>query len=128
MTLTIDGREVRVEDGTTILEAARGLGIKIPTLCHVDEVEPSASCFLCAVEVDGRATLAPSCAMPAAEGMVVHTHSDTVRESRKMALELLFSDHVGDCIGPCQTGCPARLDIPGFISIMSDDERRAAEV
>jgi len=127
--LTIDGRDVRVEEGTTILDAARALGIRVPTLCHVEEVEPSASCFLCAVEIEGRTTLAPSCAMPAAEGMVVHTNSDTVRSSRRMALELLFSDHVGDCIGPCRTGCPARLDIPGFIGLVTaDDTRRAAEV
>ena len=129
VTLTIDGRETSVAEGTTILEAARGLGIRIPTLCHVEGFPPSASCFLCAVQIDGRATLAPSCAMPAADGMVVHTDSDDVRASRKMALELLLSDHVGDCIGPCRTGCPARLDIPGFISLMTaGDYRRAAEV
>jgi formate dehydrogenase major subunit len=129
VTLTIDGREVSVEHGTTILDAARAIGIRIPTLCHVDGIEPSASCFLCAVEVEGRSTLAPSCAMPATHGMVIQTQSETVRDSRRMALELLFSDHVGDCVGPCRTGCPARLDIPGFITLLTeDDERRAAEV
>jgi formate dehydrogenase major subunit len=129
VTLTIDNWKVCVKDGTTILDAARGLGLRLPTLCHVEALEPSASCFLCAVQIEGRATLSPSCAMPVAEGMVVHTNSDDVRASRKMALELLFSDHVGDCIGPCRTGCPARLDIPGFISLLSDGAyRRSAEV
>jgi formate dehydrogenase major subunit len=129
VTLTIDGRTASVEPGTTILAAARSLGIRIPTLCHVEEFLPSASCFLCAVEIEGRAALSPSCAMPVADGMVVHTDSDEVRTSRKMALELLFSDHVGDCIGPCRTGCPARLDIPGFITLLADGEgRRSAEV
>ena len=129
VTLTIDGRETRVPAGTTILDAARRIGIAVPTLCHVEGFEPSASCFLCAVEIDGRAALAPSCAMPVAEGMVVRTNSDHVRASRKMALELLFSDHVGDCVGPCRTGCPARLDIPGFITLMTGgDLRRSAEV
>ena len=113
VTLKIDGWEVSVGEGTTILEAARRLAIRIPTLCHVENFPPSASCFLCAVEIEGRAILSPSCAMPVSEGIVVHTDSDEVRASRKMALELLLSDHVGDCVGPCRTGCPARLDIPG---------------
>ncbi len=129
MTITIDGRDVSVDPGTTILEAARRLGIRIPTLCHVDGFGPSASCFLCAVQVEGRATLSPSCAMPVANGMVVHTNSDDVRASRKMALELLLSDHAGDCVGPCMTGCPARFDIPGFLThVAAGDDRRSAEI
>ena len=129
ITLTIDGREVAVEPGTTVLAAARGLGIRIPTLCHVDGFPPSSSCFLCAVQVEGRATLSPSCAMPVANGMVVHTDTQDIRASRKMALELLLSDHAGDCIGPCQTGCPARFDIPGFLTRVADgDDRRSAEI
>lgn len=127
--VTIDGREISVADGTTILEAARRLGIRIPTLCHVENFPPSASCFLCAVQVRGRETLVPSCAIPAAEGMVVSTDTDEVRASRKMVLELLLSDHAGDCIGPCRTGCPARFDIPGFLTHLSGrDLRRSAEV
>jgi len=127
--LTINGRRTTVEAGTTILAAARAIGVRIPTLCHVDGFPPSSSCFLCAVQVEGKATLSPSCAMPAADGMVVHTDTDAIRASRKMALELLLSDHAGDCIGPCQTGCPARFDIPGFLTMMADGEnRRGAEV
>jgi len=127
--LTIDGREACVEVGTTILDAARRLRIRIPTLCHVENFPPAASCFLCAVQVEGRTSLLPSCAIPAADGMVVYTDSDEVRASRKMALELLLSDHVGDCIGPCRTGCPARFDIPGFLTQISDgDLRRSAEI
>ncbi len=129
VTLTIDGRDIAVEDGTTILDAARQLGIRIPTLCHVDGFEPSASCFLCAVHVEGRAVLAPSCATPAANGSVVETNSDEVRRSRKMALELLLSDHVGDCVGPCKTGCPAGFDIPGFITELGAGAvQRSAEI
>jgi len=127
--LTIDGRDTMVEEGATILDAARGLGIPIPTLCHVENFPPSASCFLCAVQVEGRASLSPSCAIPAADGMVVFTNSDEVRASRKMALELLLSDHVGDCIGPCRTGCPARFDIPGFLTQLGGGNlRRSAEI
>jgi formate dehydrogenase major subunit len=129
VTLTIDGRPVSVEDGTTILDAARSIGIRIPTLCKVDGYPAAASCFLCAVKVENKATLTPSCAVPVSAGMVVHTDSDEVRASRKMALELLLSDHVGDCIGPCTTGCPARFDIPGFLSrVVEGDVVQAASM
>lgn len=129
VTLKINGRDISVEEGTTVLDAAGMLGIRIPTLCKVEDFPPSASCFLCAVKIEGREKLAPSCATPAEDGMTVHTDSDEVRSSRKAALELLLSDHVGDCIGPCRTGCPATLDIPGFVTGMAGgDFRRAAEI
>jgi formate dehydrogenase major subunit len=127
--LTIDGREVEVDPGQTILEAARKLGISIPTLCWVDGFPPAASCFVCAVQIEGRPNHWPACATPAAEGMVVINESPTVREARKTALELILSDHAGDCIGPCRTGCPARLDIPNFISrTAAGDHPKAAEI
>jgi formate dehydrogenase major subunit len=129
LALTIDGRRVSVAPGTTILSAARKSGLAIPTLCHVEGFEPSASCFVCAVKIEGRPNLWPSCATPAAEGMVVITDSEEVRAARKTSLELLLSDHAGDCIGPCRTGCPARLDIPNFIErISAGDPRKAAEI
>ena len=129
ISLRIDNREISVAEGMTVLEAARRLAIRIPTLCHVQDFPPAASCFLCAVQIEGRQNLAPSCATPAADGMVVYTDSEEVRASRKMALELLLSDHVGDCLGPCRTGCPARLDIPGFVThISAGDFRRSAEI
>jgi len=115
LTLTIDGREVTVEAGTTVLEAARGVGITIPTLCHVKGLEPAASCYLCSVQVEGMSRLVPSCALPAAGGMVVTTDSDDIRASRKMALELLLSDHAGDCVAPCSAGCPAGLDVSAHV-------------
>src|SRR5512138_1662266 len=83
--LSIDGRAVAVEPGTTILGAARTLGIAIPSLCHVEGFQPAASCFLCAVQIQGRPNVWPSCAMPAAEGMTVITNSDPVRSVRKTA-------------------------------------------
>jgi formate dehydrogenase major subunit len=127
VTLTIDGRPVEVSGGQTILQAARKLGIAIPTLCYVEGFEHSASCFLCAVKLEGRPNLWPSCATPVAEGMKVITSSDEVRAARKTSLELLLSDHAGDCVGPCRTGCPAGLDIPGFIAgIAAGDQSKAA--
>jgi formate dehydrogenase major subunit len=115
VTLTIDGREITVEEGTTVLQAARLLGIEIPTLCHVEGLEPAAACYLCSVQVEGMRRLVPSCAMPAASGMTVVTDSDDIRASRKMALELLLSDHAGDCIAPCSAGCPAGLDVSAYV-------------
>ena len=129
VTLTIDGRTVSVEPETTVLDAAKRLGIRIPTMCHVPGIEPAASCFVCAVQIEGRRTLSPSCAMPVADGMVVTTGSADVRNARKMALELLLSDHAGECVAPCAAQCPAGLDIPGFVhGIASGDNRRATEV
>src|SRR5450759_2726567 len=102
--LTIDGRRTTVPPGTTVLDAARWLGIRIPTMCHVPGIEPAASCFVCAVQIEGRRTLSPSCAMPVAEGMAVVTDSADVRAARRMALELLLSDHAGECVAPCAAG------------------------
>jgi formate dehydrogenase major subunit len=98
-------------------------------MCHVPGIEPAASCFVCAVQIEGQRTLAPSCAMPAADGMVVVTGSDDVRTARRMALELLLSDHAGECVAPCAAQCPAGLDIPGFVyGLATGDPRQAMEV
>jgi len=129
ITLTIDGRQVTVPPGTSVLDAAQWLGIRIPTMCHVPGIAPAASCFVCAVQIAGRRTLSPSCAMPAAEGMVVATDSEDVRNARKMALELLLSDHAGECVAPCAAKCPAGLDIPGFVKgIATGDTRQVMQV
>jgi formate dehydrogenase major subunit len=127
--LTIDGRRISVDPGVTVLAAAQWLGISIPTMCHVPGIEPASSCFLCAVQIEGRRTLSPACGMPVAEGMVVVTQSEGVRTARKMALELLLSDHAGECVAPCAAECPAGLDIPGFVyGIATEDTRRSMEV
>jgi formate dehydrogenase major subunit len=125
----IDGQTAAIAEGTTVLEAAKSLGIPIPTLCHVQGIEPSASCFICAVQIEGRRLLAPSCAMPVADGMVIHTRSEDVRKARRMAVELLLSDHAGECKAPCVARCPAGLNIPGFVAgIASGDGSRAMRV
>jgi formate dehydrogenase major subunit len=127
--LTIDDRRIYVEPGTTVLEAAERLGIRIPTLCHVKGLEPVASCFVCAVQIEGRRILSPACALPVSDGMVASTDSADVRRARKMALELLLSDHAGECMAPCAARCPAGLDIPGFVyQIATGDNRRSMQV
>jgi len=91
--LKIDGREVRAEAGMTVLEAARGAGISIPTLCHHEKLEPFGGCRLCIVEVEerGRTRLVVSCVYPAAEGLVVTTRSGRIDKYRKILLELLLA-------------------------------------
>ncbi|MHC4369871.1 MAG: 2Fe-2S iron-sulfur cluster-binding protein, partial [Planctomycetota bacterium] len=113
--LTIDNREVEVANGATILDAAGKLGIDIPTLCFLTGCKPSTSCMVCVVEVEGFASLVPACATVATEGMKVRSDCEQVHEARKAALELLLSDHVGDCLGPCHTICPAQMNIPLMI-------------
>lgn len=113
--LTIDNRQVEVPEGATILEAAEKLGIEIPTLCFLDGCEPSTSCMVCVVKVEGASGLLPACATVATEGMKVESDSEEVFDARKAALELLLSDHLGDCMGPCHIVCPARMNIPLMI-------------
>jgi len=91
--LTIDSQEIEVEEGTTILEAARDNDIFIPTLCYHDALEPYAACRLCVVELEGKrgSRLVASCAYPCEEGAVVHTNSEMVRRSRRVTVELLMA-------------------------------------
>lgn len=113
--ITIDGREVQVDAGATILDAAQKLGIVIPTMCHLRGHDATTSCMVCVVKVAGVNGLVPACGTLVRDGMQVESESEAVLEARKAALELLLSDHVGDCMGPCQMGCPARMDIPLMI-------------
>ena len=97
VTLTIDGREVTVESGTTIIDAARRLGIDIPTLCHAQHQTPVGVCRVCTVEVKNNRVLAAACVRPAEAGMVVATASDNVRRARRTLAELLLADHPSPC-------------------------------
>jgi len=96
-TLSIDGRQVSVPEGTSIWKAAQGVGVTIPTLCHLEDVHAIGACRVCVVEIEGAKTLAASCVMPVAEGMKVLTHTKRVREARRTVVELLLSEHGGDC-------------------------------
>ena len=96
--LTIDGREVQVETGSTILEAAQAAGINIPTLCHHPELRPEGACRVCVVEVENARTLLASCVHPAADGMVVKTNSPRVRQARRTIVELMLANHPSDCL------------------------------
>lgn len=110
--LTIDGKTVDVPAGTTVMEAAARLGTEIPALCHVDGVRPLTSCMLCAVHDKHNGKTFPSCAAPAEDGMDIETHNEEIRAARKEILQLLLSEHVGDCEAPCRRICPATLNVP----------------
>ena len=101
--VTVDDKQVQVPENSTILVAARSAGVSIPTLCYLNLadfgcVNKSASCRVCVVEVEGRRNLAPSCATPVTDGMVVKTNTIKALHSRKTVLELMLSDHPKDCL------------------------------
>lgn len=109
LNLTVDGKQVQVPENATILAAAKSVGVDIPTLCHlnlhnINYVNKSASCRICVVEVEGRRNLAPACATPVTEGMVVKTNSIKALNARKTVLELMLSDHPKDCLACAKSG------------------------
>ncbi|WP_455714137.1 NADH-dependent [FeFe] hydrogenase, group A6 [Anaerosporobacter sp.] len=124
--VVIDGKQVSTAVGSTILDAAKSIGIDIPTMCYMKlhnteyKCQP-ASCRVCVVEVEGRRNLCPACATPVMEGMVINTSSMRVLHARKMVIELMISDHPNDCLtcsksGKCELQDLARkagvVDIP----------------
>ena len=116
--IEIDGKKIIADSRQTVLEVARRHGIgNIPTLCHDDQLEPFASCFVCVVKVKGARTLLPACSIRVAAGMVVETDTPEVRRSRKASLELMLSNHFADCVGPCELNCPAGIDIQGYVAL-----------
>lgn len=97
MKLTIDGVEVEVPAGTTVLEAAKHAGIKIPTLCYLKDINQIGACRLCMVDTGARA-LQAACVLPVSPNMVVKTNTPAIREARKINLELLLSNHDKSCL------------------------------
>ena len=102
--IKINGIEYAVEEGTTILEACRQNGIRIPTLCWLKDINAIGACRICVVEVDGRKNLAPSCATRCENGMNVHTNTMRVLNARRTVLELMLSDHPSDCLVCAKSG------------------------
>jgi len=104
---TINGTEVHAAAGATILEAARSVGIDIPTLCHSPDLKPTGNCRICVVEVQGARTLVGACHTPLAAGMVIETNSPKVIMARKATIELLMAAHTGECVTDEHTGACA---------------------
>jgi formate dehydrogenase major subunit len=116
--ILLDGKIVKGIPGETILELARRHDIDIPTLCNDDRLEPFTSCYLCVVEVEGMKGHQPACSTRITEGMKITTYSEGIHKSRKMALELILSNHYADCLAPCKQTCPAGVDVQGYISLI----------
>ena len=104
ISLTIDGKQIEVEKGTTILEAARKANIDIPTLCFLKEINEIGDCRMCLVEVEGRRGFVTSCIQKAEEGMIVKTNTPSIIEARKMVLDLILSNHQRDCLTCVRNG------------------------
>jgi ferredoxin len=110
--LKIDNRELEVPEGTALIEVIRGTGTGVPSMCYLKDEEHFTSCMVCVVKERGSGKIIPSCSLEAVDGMDIISMDDEVREARKSSLELLLSEHVGDCEAPCQVTCPAHMDIP----------------
>ena len=124
--LNIDGREVSGAAGQTILEIATENDIYIPTLCFDERTAIYGACGLCVCEVEGNPKMVKACATEIAPNMIIKTNTEKVLESRKTNLELLLSNHVGDCKAPCAISCPAETDCQGYVGLIANGQFGAA--
>ena len=125
ITIKIDGQETGVAPKTTVLEAARALGIEIPTFCFV-KGKSKAHCKICLVEVEGKDKPVRACVTVARQGMVVLTDTEKVRAQRKKNLEILAETHFGDCKAPCNMTCPGQINVQGYIAHVRKGEYEEA--
>lgn len=122
MKLTIDNKPVEVDRDMSIWEAAKIAGVDIPVMCYKPGQEHFTSCMICMVKDKTSGRTLPACSARAAEGMNIETRNEEIFAFRKATLELLLSDHVGDCEGPCQRLCTVHMEVPKMIrEIMSSD-------
>ena len=115
--LTIDGKQVSVPENTTILNAAASAGIKIPTLCYWKDLNEVGACRVCVVEVEGRDKLFASCNNVVEEGMVIHTNTKKVRDTRKSNVELILSEHNSNCATCTRSGNCALQELATDLNI-----------
>lgn len=118
--LRIDGTKISVPEGSYLIDACRLAGKEIPALCHYEGLGHFTSCMVCMVKNAVTGVLLPSCSVLAVEGMEIVSLDDEIFEFRKAALDLLLSDHRGDCQAPCQVACPAHMDIPSMNRCLAD--------
>ena len=124
--ITIDGAEIQAAPDTTILEAAKSVGIEIPTLCHDKRIEAYGACGICVVEAVGMPKLLRACSTKISDGMVINTQSERAVKSRRFALDMLLSNHTGDCKAPCSLACPAGTDCQGYVGLIANGEYEVA--
>lgn len=116
----LDNKEIKVAEGTTVIEAARKNGCEIPSMCYREGKEHFTSCMVCMVKDRNTSKLLPACSTKVTEGMDIISMDEEVHEARKTAIELLLSEHVGDCEAPCQITCPAHMDIPQMNRLLAE--------
>ncbi|MDA3812949.1 MAG: FAD-dependent oxidoreductase [Candidatus Cloacimonetes bacterium] len=126
ISIKINGKKVNTESCNKILDVAKENGIEIPTLCHDKELSPYGSCWVCAVKVKDRKGFVTACGTQVIDGMEIETDSIEVHKARKMALELLLSDHYADCEAPCKIACPNQVDVQSYISFIANGQHREA--
>ncbi len=124
--IIIDGKECIGQAGQTILTIAANNGIEIPNLCYNKNLKIYGACGVCVVEAEKVPKLLRACATVAADGQVIHTNSPRAAQARKIALELLMSDHAGDCKGPCHLACPAHTDVQAYVKAIAQGNDREA--
>lgn len=124
--VTLNGQKIRTNPGKTVLELAKEHGIEIPTLCHDEELQPFGSCWVCAVQVKGRRGFVTACGTEISNGMEIITDSKEIFKARKMALELLLSDHYADCEAPCKTACPDNVDVQSYVALIANNQPHEA--
>jgi len=122
----VDNTCVETEEGQSVLSAIRLLGIDVPALCCQDGGQPNNSCMCCLVRVDGAPGVVPSCGTTVREGMRIESESDAIHELRRTGIELLLSEHAGECHAPCENTCPARMDVPDMLHHVAEGDYRAA--
>jgi len=120
--LNINGKEITAEAGKTVLEAALENGIEIPHLCFDKRLEVYAGCGLCIIDIEGQPKIARACATYVTDGLVVRSDTPRVIEARNNALNLLVSQHIGDCKAPCTLNCPANTDVQGYVGLVANKQ------
>jgi len=126
--LYIDEKTIKVSKDSSILDAALSHDIEIPNMCHLENQTGNTSCMLCVVEIEGIEKLQLSCAVKVKEGMRVISNSNRINEVRKKAIELLLSEHQGDCIALCQKSCPYNFNIPLMLRYIQKGDFFSAKI
>ncbi|MCL2440258.1 MAG: FAD-dependent oxidoreductase [Treponema sp.] len=119
--ITINGKKCEAKSNQSVLDACRENGVVIPTLCHDPRLKPFGSCMICRVEIEGERGVPLSCGAQVRDGMIITTESDAIKKARKTCLELLVSQHYGDCTAPCVLECPAHTDVQGYINHIANN-------
>lgn len=127
--VTINGKECVGLESDTILEIAKKNGVYIPNLCHDERVKLYGACGVCVCEIEGLPKPVRACTSYAKDGQVISSETDRIKELRRGVLELIMSDHTGDCVSPCKLECPAGTNIQGYLkAIANGDDHKAVEI